>query len=152
MDFSQFAPKPVSDESVFERQSGRRTAEDNPFLTQKWLETSWMEHKGFEIPGLTGEMSPTTTIRQGPKKGQVVNRPSYTGQVAELERLARRAAAELEIGVSIRVIPETYASGAKKGQPKGTFTLFYRAQERRSYTRKSEASTDATIDDVTDNV
>ncbi len=152
MDFSQFTPKPVADPSVFNRQAGRKSSEENPFLTQKWLEMSWEQDKGFEIPGLTGEMSPTTTIRQGPKKGQVVNRPSYTGQIADFERMARRAAAELEIGVSIRVIPEVYASGAKKGQPKGTFTLFYRAQERRAYTRKSEGSTDALSGDVTDNV
>jgi hypothetical protein len=152
MDFSQFTPKPVADTSVFNRQTGRKAKEDNPFLTAKWLEMSWEQDKGFELSGLTGEMSPTTTIRQGPKKGEVVKRPSYTGQIANFERLARRAAAELEVGVSIRIIPEVYASGAKKGQPKGTFTLFYRAQERRSYTRKQTESVAEPVDDVTDNV
>ncbi len=119
--------KPVaSNKSVFAITRGDEPKPENVFLTQGYLATSYESDTPQMVSGIAGTVATVMQeVKRGPNKGKSMKRDEYTGDVKKVVAMLREAARELEIGVSIRVIPETFASGAKKGEPNGKCTVHF---------------------------
>ncbi len=151
MDLSAIKPVKGSAE-VFVITKGDTPKPENVFLKNGFLAESYNTETPMMVQGIAGSVErKKVAITRGPNTGKELMREFYDGDVKTVVTLLRDAARELEIGVSIRVIPETFATGAKKGEPNGKCTVHYLGKEaKRKRTAITSNGVPEDLDDETD--
>lgn len=116
LDLSALAPTPGNGLS---RKARGKTAGPNPFLEQGLLFKSYEEGQDYWVGPFAGAQE-DYVIQRGDKTGQTGQR--WTGEVAEVISLIRRASNELQIGVAIDVQPT---------KRKGQYMIGYLGKQRK---------------------